>query len=310
MREQWREHAMAQAGMVTRAQLASVGMSQSKVRAQLAARRWAAHGSRVIATFTGELSEAQRMWTAVLQYGHGAVVGGLTSARLAGLRGWEREELQIWIPYRCGPAEPLCGVTYVRSRKPLGLASHRDGDIPRLRLEPALLLWGATQRNSRSATGVLAAAVQQRLTTPDTIAAWHKKLGKLKHAAAIREALADMSGGAQSVAEMDLRRMCRRHGLALPRRQTRRRDAGGRLRYTDAEWTTSDGRTVVLEVDGAFHMDTGQWEEDIARTRGLSDVGRTVVHATAREVRDDDAILAADLRRLGVPSVRDGARAS
>ena len=60
--------------------------------------------------------------------------------------------------------------------------------------------------------------------------------------------------------------LCRRFDLPLPRRQVRRRDASGRWRYTDAEWSLADGTLLVLEVDGAFHMDVSSWEDDIARS--------------------------------------------
>ena len=75
----------------------------------------------------------------------------------------------------------------------------------------------------------------------------------------------------------------------------------GRLRYTDCEWDLGDGRVLVLEVDGSFHMDVEHWEDDIARQRGLADPDRIVVRCTAREVRDEPERPRSDLRRLGVP---------
>ena len=59
---------------------------------------------------------------------------------------------------------------------------------------------------------------------------------------------------------------------------------------------------MVYQVDGAFHIEVAHWEDDIARERGLVDPRRTVVRCTAREARDEPERLAADLRRLGVPS--------
>jgi hypothetical protein len=90
------------------------------------------------------------------------------------------------------------------------------------------------------------------------------------------------------------------HDLDLER-QPQRRDSAGRLRFTDCEWDLGDGRVLVLEVDGAFHMEVEHWEDDIARHRGLVDPRRIVVRCTAREVRDEQERLGADLRRLGVP---------
>ena len=123
----------------------------------------------------------------------------------------------------------------------------------------------------------------------------------LRRSKPLQLALLEIGGGAHSVAELDVGRMCRRFGLARPARQVRRRGADGRLRFTDAEWRLPDGRVVVLEIDGAFHMDVEHWEDDLARQRSLTSDGRLVVRATSREVRDEPDRVAADLQRLGVP---------
>jgi len=102
------------------------------------------------------------------------------------------------------------------------------------------------------------------------------------------------------MAELDVIVMCRRHGFPLPRRQVRRRDSSGRLRFTDAEWVLSDGTVLVLEVDGSFHMDAEIWEDDLARHRQLSTPGRIIVRCTTRELRDRQDRVAADLRSLGL----------
>ena len=96
--------------------------------------------------------------------------------------------------------------------------------------------------------------------------------------------------------------MCRAYGLEPPVRQTKRRDAAGRLRFTDCDWRLGDGRVLVLEVDGGFHMEVEHWEDDLARQRALTTSDRVVVRCTARELRDDPAAVARDLRNLGVRS--------
>ena len=142
--------------------------------------------------------------------------------------------------------------------------------------------------------------VQQRLSTPECIAPWIERMQPLRRARLFRSTLADIGGGAQSLAEIDVGRVCRRFGLPLPDRQVRRRDRSGRLRYTDCEWRLPDGRRVVLEVDGAFHMDITSWQEDIARERALVSAGVLLVRCTAGELRDDPAAVVRDLRALGV----------
>jgi very-short-patch-repair endonuclease len=57
----------------------------------------------------------------------------------------------------------------------------------------------------------------------------------------------------------------------------------------------------VLEVDGGFHMDVEEWEDDIARQRALAAPDRILVRCTSRELRDEPERVARDLITLGVP---------
>ena len=75
---------------------------------------------------------------------------------------------------------------------------------------------------------------------------------------------------------------------------------GGRWRYTDCEWDLPGGTTLVLEVDGAFHMEVEHWEDDLRRHRGLTRPGRLIVRCTSREIRDEPFQVAGDLRALGL----------
>ena len=144
------------------------------------------------------------------------------------------------------------------------------------------------------------AVVQQGLTSPDRLLEWVDRLRPLRGADRFRRTLSEIAGGAQSVSEIDVRRMCARAGLALPARQVRRRDSSGRLRYTDCEWVLADGSVLVLEVDGGFHMEVEHWEDDLARQRSLTARTRQIVRCTTRELRDDPDRVARDLARLGV----------
>lgn len=289
-----------QNGIVTRSQLALCGVSDGRVRAQLKAERWSTVSPTVVAMFTGELTHGQRACAAVLHAGGGAILGGLTAASRAGLAGWERDEITVLVPYREDVPRPMPGVRFVRTRRDTTELRAPGSGIPRCQIEPAVLMFAASVKAQRTAEGILAAAVQQRLTTAERLGAWLGRLQPLRRAPLLRVALEDISGGAQSVAEIDVRRLCQRHRLVLPARQIKRRDAEGRVRSTDCEWDLGNGRTLVLEVDGPFHREVQQWEADIARQRALADVDRTIVRCTAREVRDEGERIARDLRRLGV----------
>jgi very-short-patch-repair endonuclease len=46
-------------------------------------------------------------------------------------------------------------------------------------------------------------------------------------------------------------------------------DAGGVWRYTDAEFTMRDGRTLIVEIDGLHHLEPTNWLNDIDRQNDL-----------------------------------------
>ena len=244
------------------------------------------------------------LWIGVLHGGPQAILGDLTAAEALGLRNWTREEITVLVPRGTDVGAGYPGIRYRSVRRSISDLRVTAGGLPVCRIEAAILLFAARQRSSRTASGVLAAAVQQRLTSPDHLRYWIDELRPLRSAERLRQTLDDIEGGAQSVAEIDVRRMCRTGGLAAPRRQVKRRDGSGRLRFTDCEWIAADGSVRVLEVDGGFHMDVEHWEDDLARQRALSTAGHVIVRCTARELRDEPERLACDLRRLGVPPAR------
>ncbi|MDQ6642760.1 MAG: hypothetical protein M3Y66_09740 [Actinomycetota bacterium] len=295
----WRGLALQQEGVLARRQLNALGLDSDRVRNALAAERWQELSPTVVCSTTGALTRRQWLWFGALHAGGDALVGGLSAAEVHGLRNWHRDEITVLVDDEV-VLDDVRGVDFVRTRRSLDDFRYPGSDLPLARLEPAVLLYAGYTQSQRTALGLLAACVQQRLTTPERLLAWLVRMRPLRRARAFRAALAEMDGGAQSLAELDVARMCRRHGLPRPARQVRRRDAGGRLRFTDCEWRLPDGRSVVLEVDGGFHMEVEHWEDDLVRQRALSAHGRLVVRATARELRDEDYRVAQDLIRLGV----------
>ncbi|KRA32421.1 MULTISPECIES: hypothetical protein [unclassified Nocardioides] len=300
--ENWKRRAAAQCGLLTRAQLAELGVDRWAIRHRIDTERWVAHTPTVIGTTTGELSREQLMWLGVLHGGPGALVGDLTAAEVAGLRNWYRDDVTILVRADAGVGAGHQGIRFARTRRPLEEWRRPGTGLPRCRIEPAMLRFAAAQGSTRTAEGVLAATVQQRLSSPDLLLEWIDRLRPLRGADRFRRALREIAGGAHSVAEIDVRRMCKQFGLALPIRQVRRRDSSGRVRFTDCQWRLADGRILDLEVDGAFHMDVESWEDDLARQRALTSPNRVVVRCTARELRDEPDRVARDLRLLGVPA--------
>lgn len=292
--------AAAQAGLVARRQLNALGCDRKRVRNQLAAGRWSERSSTVVSTFTGPLTREAATWLGALHVGGSALVGGLTALEVRGLRGWHRDEVSVLVDDEV-VVEDLDGVVFTRTRRPLSRFRDRTSVLPLARVEPATLLFAGYERSTRTAQGLLAAVVQQRLTTPTLLLDELAMMRPLRRAALFRGVLRDLEGGAQSLAEIDLGRMCRRFGVPAPQRQRRRRDSAGRTRFLDCEWRLADGTVLVLEIDGGFHMDVAHWEDDMSRQRRLSGPGRLIVRCSSRELRDEPEAVFRDLRALGLP---------
>lgn len=159
----WRSLARCQSGLLTRSQLSAAGIDRWAVRHRIQSERWQAVASDVIATTTGELTQHQRRWAAVLHGGEDALLSGLSAAEDAGLQRWSRPIHEVLIPYAAPTPSPLEGAVYRRTRRNVRAMRERGVDLPRCKIEPAVLLFASRdrseRRSSRRARGRLAAAV-------------------------------------------------------------------------------------------------------------------------------------------------------
>ncbi|GAA4410853.1 type IV toxin-antitoxin system AbiEi family antitoxin domain-containing protein [Fodinibacter luteus] len=296
----WQEAAENRCGVLSEATLRELKVTRGFVRNQVRAGRWTERTHSVYTTTTGPPSREQLLWIALEHAGPDALLGGLTAAEAHGLRNWSREEVTVVVDHALS-FDPIDGVRFFRTRRDLAALRHPGRTLRTCRIEPAVLIFAGDEASQRTAMGAIAATVQQRLTTPERLLAWTRALRPLRRAADIRGLLADLSGGSQSLAEVDVLRTCRSWGIVPPCRQKRRTDRSGRFRYTDCEWDLPDGRVLVLEIDGAFHLDVESYSEDVRRQRRLTTPTRVIVRCTAQEVRHEPLELLSDLVALGVP---------
>lgn len=293
----WTRLAAEQSDVIARRQLNALGYEDQYIDAQVQAKRWQLVSEVVICTTTGVLTRAQLMWAGVLHAGPGSAIGGLTALERRGLAHWYRDEITVLLR-KSHNLQPLAGVKFVETRRPVGL--YATGNLPTWRVEPAALLFAGYTASSRAAHGLISAVVQQRLTTPTRLLTEIERMQPLRRAKRLKSTLGYLVDGSHSLAEQRVVRMCVDHHLPIPDRQTRRIDASGRLRYTDAEWRLPSGKVVILEVDGGFHMDVEHWEGDITRERDLVATGAIVLRCTDRELIDEPARVIASLRAVGV----------
>ncbi|MEO6702011.1 MAG: hypothetical protein ABI140_06515 [Jatrophihabitantaceae bacterium] len=275
----------------SRAELAAIGVDRFQVRAHCAARRWQLVG-RAVVLHNGPLTRRQRWRAAQLNCGPRSQLTAFTSAEAHGLRGWERDAVHVLAP-RGTPQPELAGISVRLHRR-------RDWAEPAVQVQAlpaALLVASASFPSPRPACGILAAAVQQRLTTAQALAAAIGDEATLRHRAVLMAAIADVGQGSQALSEIDFFALCRRYRLPLPQRQTVRRDSSGKRRYLDATWRRSDGRLVAAEVDGAIHLAVRRWWDDQLRHNELSLGGALVLRFPSVVVRTEPELVAAQIRR-------------
>lgn len=267
--------------------------TRSAVRAQFDARRWQRVG-RAVVLHNGELSDEERARAALINCGPRAALTAFTGAEMRGLTGWHRDEVHVLVP------------NGARITRPPGLhiVPHWTSDWSAVRapngiclLPDAVVATAGTFAQPRPACGILAAAVQQRLTDADELRRLVIARSRMRHRSLLLSVLADIACGAEALSEIDFARMCRRHGLPEPVRQAIRLDRFGRRRYLDAEWRLPDGRTLVVEIDGALHLIYRQWWSDSMRQNEIVLTGSPVLRYPSALLRCDEAAVVDQLRR-------------
>lgn len=291
-----------QHGVVTRHQLRALHVDRDDVANHLAALRWQAVTPTTVVTYTGPLEPRTRLWASVLACPDAVAVGSWTALAAHGLRGWDRDGTHIVVP-RGARFERVPGTIVHESRRfaPEDVVSV-DG-LPVHRVERCAIDAAAWQRSPRTAVGLLAAVVQQRLTTPERLHEQLDRVGKVRFAGLMRLSIADISGGADALSEIDFARLCRSGDLPEPVRQVRRTDSRGRTRFLDVEWQLDRGRRLVVEIDGVGHMATERWYDDLLRDAELgASPGTVSLRLPAMAVRAEPervlAILRTHLREL------------
>jgi hypothetical protein len=265
-----------QAGVCLRSQLDQLGVSLDAVRCHIDALRWRPLGPLVVALHLGELTTAARRWAVVLNSGADAALGAWTALDVWGLRGWERSTTHVVVARGCDPPALPPDVGNIKlheSRRHQRDHVRRKDGLPVHSIERAAVDAGAWSPSARAACGLLAATVQQQLTTANRLLTELDSVGRVRHRRVMRAALADIAGGSQALSEIDFVRFCRARGLPEPVRQVVRRDLSGRRRYLDVEWRLPDGRRLSVEIDGIGHLDAARWYDDLLRTAELVATG-------------------------------------
>jgi hypothetical protein len=292
------QYAEQQAQVLHRRQLLGLGKTRSGIASQLKARRWQAVGPVAIALHNGPLTVEQHRWAAVLSAGGRATLAGRTALEVAGLDGWEMTAIQLLVPVGGHPPNlPGIAVEMHQTRRDEAYRFRVVGQPPRTTIERSALDAASWAASPRACAGLLAAVVQQRLSTAAGLLQALEKSGPIRRRPLIRQTLDDVAGGAQALSEIDIGQLCRRHALSVTARQSVRLDGEGRRRYLDGIVSGENGKQVAFEVDGALHLAVLSYWDDMQRSNELLIAGVPLLRFPSLAVRIDGEKVVDQFRR-------------
>lgn len=246
-------------------------LSPGELRWRLESGRWQRPCHGVIVAHSGPLTHEQILRVATIWAGRGAALAGLTAARMQGFRGFEEraDQVHVLLPAACTArdARPPFPVIVHYSRNLTRQDIHPARQPQQTRIARSLVDGAAWMVTDRCAQAVLAAGVQQRLVRVADLMAEIDRNERLRRRRLMRTTLADIAGGAHALSELDFTLVVRQFGLPEPDRQVSRRDGQGRRRWLDA---CCERARLVVEIDGAAHMDALEYWDDMDRGNDLT----------------------------------------
>jgi very-short-patch-repair endonuclease len=294
-----------QDGVVSVAQLKTVGVAPDLARARVRAGRWQRPHLGVYAVFSGELDRRAKIWAAILRCGPEAVASHQTAAELDGLTDQSTRHVHVTLPWG----------RHVRISRNEGIRVHYSSRLyesrhpaklpPRTRLEETVLDLVATSNTIQMAAAWITVAVRKRLSTPARLGSALRRRKKFRWRRLVSAMLGDVAEGAYSGLELEhLWKVQRAHGLPRGIRQ-RKVVSGGRVIWVDLDL---EEFRLRIELDGSLgHVDEGAFRDrrrdNRATVSGLSTLryGHAEVFGTPCEVAAEEAKVLRDHGWNGEP---------
>lgn len=289
--------AARQHGVAARAQLITAGFSHRQIDRRIAAGRLIPIHRGVYAVGHSRLTREGRWMAAVLAAGRGAALSHATAAIH-----WQLVEPFSTLPHVTTPTKNRRrpGIVLHGGRLPADEITARDGipvtTVPRTILD--LAAGGDRHRLERALAQAEYRRYSDRLSLPDLLDRHHGERGT----ALIRELLADgtaLLGVTRSVLEERFVEFLDRHGIVRPELNAAIPLGAGHV-VVDCLWRR---QRLIIELDGfAAHGGSRRaFESDTARNRALMAAGWRIASVTWRQLHDDPAALAAEIRSLLKP---------
>lgn len=281
--------ATLQHGVLSRAQVLELGVSDEALRWRLSTGRWAVVHPGVYRVHTGELDWSGRASAALLRLGDGAALGLASAAFVLGIDDTAPQVLCLMVPHEC-QRRRVPGSRVTRRRRLETTVS--KGLRATTAAETVVDLGAAFGATRQDAISVAARAVQRRRTTVAEIAAALQRRRTHPHRRALELGLGVVGEGAESALEVDFHEaVLAAHGL--PPMQLAVADVvdgqGIRRDFESAEFG------VVVEVDGRIGHGAAEHDRDNRRDRRTARAGKVTLRAGWVDVELEPCDLAIDL---------------
>ncbi len=226
---------------------------------------WQRITTRVFLASPASATPEQRAWASVLHGGPAAHLGGRNALILHGWDNTLGAPYHVVVPtYR----KPTSTPKWIKTHR-VAIGSATTGSLPRVGAHDAAAQAAAWARTDREALYILISALQQAVITTRRLIPLVTDRIRLRRRRLMLSAADAFAGGSQSLNELDLGAICRKHGLPQPIRQVKVFDGQGRPRSIDAEFEGTDGRTARAEIEGLHHLSPEVWFADQKRHNGL-----------------------------------------
>lgn len=279
-----------QVGLLTTRQLAAAGFRSREVRRRTARGDWQQITEIVVAVHNQPLERRAQLWAAALHYAPCALAGSSLLETL-GLPMPPDGRIHIVGP-PSGRRSPMAGVIvhtcttfHAERENPDGVAV----DIAALQS----LRWA---RTDRQAVFHALWPIQRGLLQLAQLQALERITPSSPGTATMRRRLSLLDPGTHTVSEQEFATQCRARGLPEPVRQRARCDANGRRRYTDVEFIVN-GQSLVVEIDGAHHLEAATWVDDQLRANELALQDARVLRVPAIALRLEPDAFFEQIRR-------------
>jgi hypothetical protein len=291
-----------QGGLVTRAQFRAAGGTDEQLDGHLRGQRWQRLTAGLYASFTGELTEHQRLIAGCLHVGAGAQVTGAGALRWYGLRAVrEQRVVDVLAPHPCHRRAVPGVVRVIQTRRP-DERPQQWGVITVVSAARAVADQAHRMGHLRDVRALVAESVQRGFATVPQLVA-EVEAGRRNGSALLRRVVDEVAAGVRSAPEAELRELLSRSAVLPPIRWN------PRLRLPDGTTLSPDGwiaeSAVALEVDSReYHLGPESWERTMRRHNALAAADVLTLHLTPARLRADprgvlDLVVTTHLARRG-----------